>query len=105
MLAISQNNKLTTDVISSHIVSALPEDIPKELAFVLDDNHSSLKSKIETLESHVIEESLIRNDWNKTKTADELGLSRLGLRNKLDRYNIKPNEHVVIPLESIAKTV
>jgi len=29
---------------------------------------------------------LIRHRWNKTRAATELGLSRVGLRSKLDRY-------------------
>ena len=31
---------------------------------------------------------LTRLKWNKSRTADELGLSRVGLRAKIERYGI-----------------
>jgi two-component system response regulator HupR/HoxA len=34
-------------------------------------------------------ETLVRCRWNKSKAADELGLSRMGLRAKLERYGIE----------------
>lgn len=40
------------------------------------------------LECAVIEESLERNGRNISHVADELGLSRVGLRSKIARYDI-----------------
>jgi two-component system response regulator HupR/HoxA len=37
----------------------------------------------------VIKETLIRHRWNKSRTANELGLSRVGLRSKLARYGLE----------------
>jgi two-component system response regulator HupR/HoxA len=37
----------------------------------------------------VIKETLIRHRWNKSRAANELGLSRVGLRSKLMRYGLE----------------
>ena len=31
----------------------------------------------------------MRHHWNKSRTADELGLSRVGLRAKMERYGLE----------------
>ncbi len=36
----------------------------------------------------ILRETLTRCRWNKSRAAAELGLSRVGLRAKLDRYGI-----------------
>jgi two-component system, NtrC family, response regulator HupR/HoxA len=49
-----------------------------------------LKDRVEALESRVLRETLVRLRWNKTQAADELGLSRVGLRSKMERYGLLP---------------
>jgi two-component system response regulator HupR/HoxA len=49
----------------------------------------SLKDQVEALESRVLREALDRHRWNISHVADELGLSRVGLRAKLQRYAIE----------------
>ena len=53
----------------------------------------SLKARMEELESRVIREVLVRQRWNKTRAAAELGLSRVGLRSKLARYGLEKAEN------------
>jgi hypothetical protein len=48
----------------------------------------TLKQRVEALERDVIAEALRRHRWNRTRVADELGLSRVGLANKLRRYGL-----------------
>ena len=36
----------------------------------------------------ILRETITRHRWNKSRAAAELGLSRVGLRAKLDRYGI-----------------
>jgi two-component system response regulator HupR/HoxA len=48
-----------------------------------------LKELVEGLEKRVIEEILQQSGGNKTRAAASLGLSRLGLRKKIDRYGIE----------------
>ena len=37
----------------------------------------------------VLREVMLRHRWNKTKAAAELGLSRMGLRAKLQRFGLE----------------
>ncbi|MFO7895855.1 MAG: sigma 54-interacting transcriptional regulator [Candidatus Cloacimonadales bacterium] len=48
----------------------------------------SLKSAVEKLEVSMIRKMLRQVDWNQTKAAKELGLSRQGLIKKIQRYGI-----------------
>jgi two-component system response regulator HupR/HoxA len=51
--------------------------------------NGSLKDRLEMLEARVLKEAMVRHRWNKTRVADELGLSRVGLRAKLTRYGLE----------------
>ncbi len=48
-----------------------------------------LESQLATTEKDLIEQALIRNNYNRTKTAKELGVSRVTLYNKMKRYDIQ----------------
>jgi transcriptional regulator with GAF, ATPase, and Fis domain len=48
----------------------------------------SLKEMVEVLEKSVVLEALQRHQGNKTRVAEELGLSRFGLMKKMQRYGI-----------------
>ncbi|MDX2288871.1 MAG: sigma-54 dependent transcriptional regulator [Hyphomicrobiaceae bacterium] len=49
----------------------------------------TLKDQVESLERHLVQDALRRYRWNQSKAADELGLSRVGLANKIRRYGLK----------------
>ncbi len=49
----------------------------------------SLKKTVEMVERQIVSKTLIRNKWNHSKTARELGLSRVGLANKIKRYQLE----------------
>ena len=49
---------------------------------------ATLKEMVEKLEVQVVAASLQRNRWNQSKVAEELGLSRVGLANKIKRYGL-----------------
>lgn len=58
-----------------------------------------LRDALEELEREMIREGLKRTGWNKSRLAKELGISRAGLINKVEKYNLdkrkllkKPNE-------------
>jgi two-component system response regulator HupR/HoxA len=79
--------ELGADLISSRIVSAVsPEDVGQLEA--LTSLEGSLKERVELLEARILKETLIRHRWNKSRAARELGLSRVGLRSKLERYEL-----------------
>ena len=52
------------------------------------DKHGRLSDAMSKVSKDVILASLRRYDWNKTKSAKELGLSRWGLRNKMKNLGI-----------------
>ena len=52
----------------------------------------TLKEKVESLEAHLVSQCLRRHRWNYTQTARELGLSRVGLANKIRRYKLGHDE-------------
>lgn len=51
----------------------------------------TLKCLVEEMEKEIIQRTLERYRGNKTRSSKVLGLSRLGLRKKLERYRIKEN--------------
>ncbi|MHC4848941.1 MAG: FHA domain-containing protein [Planctomycetota bacterium] len=83
MLAL-QRGVLTPDLLSLPVFSGDPGAVPPAQ---LPDG--GLKELVEGLEKRVIEEILQQCGGNKTRAAATLGLSRLGLRKKIDRYGIE----------------
>jgi two-component system response regulator HupR/HoxA len=55
----------------------------------LGDLTGDLKERVCAMEARIIRETLIRHRWNKSQAARELGLSRVGLRAKLERYGLE----------------
>jgi two-component system, NtrC family, response regulator HupR/HoxA len=53
---------------------------------------STLKEKVESLEVHMVTQCLLRNKWNHSRAARELGISRVGLANKIKRYKLDQRE-------------
>jgi two-component system response regulator HupR/HoxA len=51
----------------------------------------TLQERLDALEAMVLREALVRQRWNKTRVAAELGLSRVGLRAKLKRFGLEPS--------------
>jgi two-component system response regulator HupR/HoxA len=80
---------LGPELLSPQVLHAGDESQQQELAF-LGSVRGDLKERLDQLESQIIRETLTRHRWNKTRAASELGLSRVGLRNKLVRYGLEP---------------
>jgi two-component system response regulator HupR/HoxA len=89
MLMMCQGNRLSASDIAPRILRAAPrgaeEDPAAEAALCID---GTLKDRVERMEARILRETLTRLRWNKSRAAEELGLSRVGLRAKLDRYGI-----------------
>jgi transcriptional regulator with PAS, ATPase and Fis domain len=49
----------------------------------------TLAERLDAIEAMVLRETLLRHRWNKTHAAKELGLSRVGLRAKLQRFGLE----------------
>ncbi len=91
MVALTESETLSADLLSAAIVRGADLDDEPELEHLARLN-GSLKDRLETLESRLIREVMVRHRWNKTKAAEELGLSRVGLRGKLLRYGMEKAE-------------
>ncbi|MBL1321475.1 MAG: sigma-54-dependent Fis family transcriptional regulator [Methylophaga sp.] len=102
MLVLSQRASLGAELMSPHVLRAIPDDMRQDMKLVASQSQGNLKARIELLEAHIIKETLVRHRWNKTRAADELGLSRVGLRSKLDRYGLEPMEQEIVQLSKSA---
>ena len=51
--------------------------------------HGRLQDRLDAIETALLKEALVRHRWNKTHAAQELGLSRVGLRQKLQRFGLE----------------
>ncbi len=78
---------LTTRHVSPGILAALQRR-PAEGHNGFKPTGDKLKDQVESLERHLVESTLQRLRWNQSKAADELGLSRVGLANKIRRYGL-----------------
>ncbi|WP_339113305.1 sigma-54 dependent transcriptional regulator [Thioclava sp. GXIMD2076] len=90
MLIFAQENVLGAELISRHILQAAPSEEGADRLAEEDalQANGQLKDRIELMEMRILRETLTRHRWNKSRAAAELGLSRVGLRAKLDRYGI-----------------
>lgn len=80
---------LTLKQLSAEIAASRPRTGKGALSF--DDlPGETLKEKVERLEKELVSSSLKRHRWNQSEAARELGLSRVGLANKIKRYQIEP---------------
>ena len=82
-----EGEELGADLLSPKVLMAAHPDDEEEIA-ALKTFDGTLKQRIESLEVKILREALIRHRWNKSKAAKELGLSRVGLRGKLERYGL-----------------
>lgn len=77
--------------LSPKILRAAPQDAALDpAADAALEVDGTLKERVEVMEARILRETLTRHRWNKSRAAEELGLSRVGLRAKLDRYGIEP---------------
>jgi len=88
MLALGSGRLLGAELLSPRVLGAANqlESAAIEQSIRID---GSLKDRLEALEARVIKETLIRHRGNKSRAANELGLSRVGLRSKLARYGLE----------------
>jgi len=82
-LVTLQRGSITPDLLSHAVFSGDPEAAPPTTL-----PKGGLKELVENLERRLLVDTLRRVSGNKTKAAAMLGLSRLGLRKKLDRYGL-----------------
>jgi len=81
LMALQSAGVITPEHLSARILAYRPPD-PDAV------QTGGLKAMVEDLERRVLRAALLRHGWNKSRAAAELGLSRLGLRKKLERYGL-----------------
>lgn len=91
MLVMGEEGWLGAELLSSRVLQSRPVDDDPVLE-LLAGVDGTLKQRVESLEECILKESLIRHRWNKSRAAKELGLSRVGLRSKLERYGLEQVE-------------
>ena len=92
MLVLTEDEWLSADLLSPRVLRAAPVEESQETE-VLAGLDGTLKERIEALEKRILRETLIRHRWNKSQASRELGLSRVGLRSKLERYGLNKDFH------------
>jgi len=93
LLVMTEGKKLGADLLSPRILRAAPSEEELEIQSLTTLN-GTLKDRVESIESRILKECLIRHQWNKSRAAKELGLSRVGLRSKLERYGLAKTEQI-----------
>lgn len=81
MVALSDGKKVEAAQLSPGLRQVAEEE-------TLAGDSSSLKDVVEGIEKRKIVEAIERTKGNKSRAAELLGLSRLGLRKKMERYGI-----------------
>ncbi|MFV1959066.1 MAG: sigma 54-interacting transcriptional regulator [Planctomycetota bacterium] len=81
LVALQAGGEIRPEHVSPRILAYRPPDVSRP-------PEGGLKALVEDLERRVLRASLLRHGWNKSRAAAELGLSRLGLRKKLERYGL-----------------
>ncbi|MGE5516818.1 MAG: sigma-54-dependent transcriptional regulator [Bacteroidota bacterium] len=86
MVALADRDVLEMELISPRIRARA---CPGGRAIADANQRRTLKDQVEALEAQLLGEALARHRWNISRVADELGLSRVGLRAKLHRYGLE----------------
>ena len=88
MVALAGDGEfLSAELMSPEFARLIPREArPADPAYL--KQQGSLKDKVEALETHLVAQSLLANRWNHSRAARELGLSRVGLANKIKRYGL-----------------
>jgi two-component system response regulator HupR/HoxA len=97
MVALSDTPQLDIDLLSERLLSSEPQDDMINKLVDMENSWSpipglGLREQVEMLEREILSSALTRHEGNISRVADEVGLSRVGLRSKLQRYDLsRPN--------------
>ena len=90
LVVLTAMGNLSIDALSIPIQHALQlsQALPFDNPLMHDNEGLDLKTTVELLESQIVQAALQKYKGNKSRAAEALGLSRVGLRNKLERYGL-----------------
>ncbi len=86
-LALGDTALLGADLLSPRLRQ--PVKVMESISTVTEDASGQLKHQLERVEAQLIRDAMRRHKGNKTHVADELGLTRVGLRMKLMRLGLE----------------
>ena len=91
----SEGGCLTAETLPPNIIdcAAGPANDPSVASFFGSRKAESLGNRIEFTERDIIEQALLNNSFSRTRTARELGISRVTLYNKMKKYGMMPEKH------------
>ena len=87
MVAIAEHGGYISERHLSQAIKDARKQAAAPLGMALEG--ATLKEMVEALECQVVRLALDRCRWNQTEAAKDLGLSRVGLANKIKRYNLQ----------------
>jgi two-component system, NtrC family, response regulator HupR/HoxA len=88
MVALAENGQYLNEEHLSSTLSSVDISHASDQIKSYIPKGRTLKEKVETLEKMLVRDALFRHRWNQSKAAEELGLSRVGLANKIKRYSL-----------------
>jgi two-component system, NtrC family, response regulator HupR/HoxA len=87
-LALHEGRELVPAAFSSRVLQGRAAGAADDLRAAVPRS-GTLAERLDVIEAMVLRETLLRHRWNKTRAAAELGLSRVGLRAKLQRFGLE----------------
>jgi two-component system response regulator HupR/HoxA len=88
MVALAGDGEfLSAELMSPEFARLVAREAPRNGA-AFPCPSGTLKDQVEALEIHLVAQSLLAHRWNHSRAARELGLSRVGLANKIRRYGL-----------------
>ncbi|MEO8600385.1 MAG: sigma-54 dependent transcriptional regulator, partial [bacterium] len=91
-LTLPENTQINAQEFSSKVLQGQPgttAEMNGTTAMNSMRQTGTLQERLEVIEAAILKETLLRLRWNKTHTAKELGLSRVGLRSKMIRLGLE----------------
>lgn len=91
-LTPTENIQISAQAFSSKVLQGQPgtaTGVNGATALISIRHTGTLQERLDAIEAAILKETLLRFRWNKTHTAKELGLSRVGLRNKMVRLGLE----------------
>lgn len=88
-----ENGELTVDTLPPNIIAgaAGPSISDTASTFQQSGKPRSLGNRIELTEKDMIQQALLSNGFSRTRTANQLGISRVTLYNKMKKYDMMPS--------------
>ncbi len=88
MVALAGDGEfLSVKLMSAEFARLIPEKVGGAQSGLLP-GRGTLKQRVESLETYLVSQSLLKHKWNHSRAARELGISRVGLANKIKRYKL-----------------